>query len=144
MKFLSILFTVLFLSFSASAYELLMFSVSNCIYCIAFNEEVAPTYNDTKYAETLPLTIIDNADIPEWFHIAYAEGRIEPIKRTPTFIIFDEKSQAEVNRFVGYNGKEWFYERVASWIEHHKRITPQRILKTHTHMDIHKCILHNS
>ena len=120
MKFLSILFTLLFLSLPLSAYELLMFSVSNCIYCIKFNEEVAPYYNKTTYAETLPLTIIDNADIPEWFHIAYAEGRIEPIKGTPTFIIFDTESQAEVNRFVGYNGKEWFYERVASWIEHYE------------------------
>ena len=97
-----------------------MFSVSNCIYCIAFNEQVAPTYNDTKYAETLPLIIIDNADIPEWFHIAYEEGRIQKIEGTPTFIIFDTGSQAEVNRFVGYNGKEWFYERVASWIKHYE------------------------
>ena len=120
MKFLSILFTLLFLSFSASAYELLMFSVKNCIYCIKFHEEVAPYYNKTIYAETLPLTIIDNADIPEWFHIAYDEGRIKKIKGTPTFIIFDTESQAEVNRFVGYNGKEWFYERVASWIEHYE------------------------
>ncbi len=120
MKFLSILFTVLFLSFSASAYELLMFSVSNCIYCIAFNEQVAPTYNDTKYAETLPLIIIDNADIPDWFHVAYEEGRIEPIKGTPTFIIWDEENQIEIERIVGYNGKEWFYERVAYWVKHYE------------------------
>ena len=120
MKFLSILFTVLFLSFSASAYELLMFSVSNCIYCIAFNEQVAPTYNDTKYAETLPLTIIDNADIPEWFQTAYEEGRIENIRGTPTFIIWDEENQIEIERIVGYNGKEWFYERVAYWVKHYE------------------------
>ena len=120
MKFLSILFTLLFLSFSASAYELLMFSVSNCIYCIAFNEQVAPTYNDTKYAETLPLTIIDNADIPEWFHIAYEEGRIQNIKGTPTFIIWDEENQIEIERIVGYNGKEWFYERIAYWVKHNE------------------------
>ncbi len=144
MKFLSILFTLLFLSLPLKAYELLVFSVSWCSYCVAFNEEVAPEYNDTVYAETLPLTIIDAEHIPEWFTKAYEEGKIKKIKGTPTFIIWNEKSKAEVNRFVGYNGKEWFYERVASWIEHHKRITPQRILKTHTHMDIHKCILHNS
>ena len=120
MKFLSILFTVLFLSFSASAYELLMFSVSNCIYCIAFNEQVAPTYNDTEYAETLPLIIIDNADIPDWFHVAYEEGRIEPIKGTPTFIIWDEENQIEIERIVGYNGKEWFYERIAYWVKHYE------------------------
>ena len=120
MKFLSILFTLPFLSLPLSAYELLMFSVSKCIYCIKFQEEVAPYYNKTTYAETLPLTIIDNADIPEWFHIAYAEGRIQKIEGTPTFIIFDTESQAEVNRFVGYNGKEWFYERVASWVKHYE------------------------
>ena len=120
MKFLSILFTVLFLSFSASAYELLMFSVSNCIYCIAFNEQVAPTYNDTEYAETLPLTIIDNADIPEWFQTAYEEGRIENIRGTPTFIIWDEENQVEIDRIVGYNGKEWFYERIAYWVKHNE------------------------
>ena len=119
MKFLSILFTVLFLSFSASAYELLMFSVSNCIYCIAFNEQVAPTYNDTKYAETLPLTIIDAEDPPEWFTTAYEKGDIKKIKGTPTFIIFNKESQVEIDRIVGYNGKEWFYERIAYWIEHY-------------------------
>ena len=120
MKFLSILFTLLFLSLPLSAYELLMFSVKNCIYCIAFNEQVAPTNNDTKYAETLPLTIIDNADIPDWFHIAYDEGRIEPIKGTPTFIIWDEENQIEIERIVGYNGKEWFYERIAYWVKHNE------------------------
>ena len=119
MKFLSILFTVLFLSFSASAYELVMFSVKNCIFCIKFHEDVTPYYNDTEYAETLPLTIIDAKDIPEWFHIAYDKGNIKKIKGTPTFIIFDTESQAEVDRFVGYNGKEWFYEQIAYWIEQH-------------------------
>ena len=120
MKFLSILFTLLFLSLPLSAYELLMFSVKNCIYCIKFNEEVAPYYNATSYAETLPLTIIDNADIPDWFLTAYEEGRIEPIKGTPTFIIWDEENQIEIERIVGYNGKEWFYERVAYWVKHYE------------------------
>ena len=119
MKFLTILFTLLFLSLPLSAYELLMFSVSKCIYCIKFNEEVAPYYNDTEYAKTLPLIIIDAKDIPEWFHIAYDKGNIKKIKGTPTFIIFDTESQAEVDRFVGYNGKEWFYEQIAYWIEQH-------------------------
>ena len=120
MKFLSILFTLLFLSLPLSAYELLMFSVKNCIYCIAFNEQVAPTYNDTKYAETLPLTIIDNADIPDWFHIAYDKGNIKPIRGTPTFIIFDTESQVEIDRIVGYNGKDEFFARIAYWIEHYE------------------------
>jgi thioredoxin-related protein len=120
MKFLTILFTLLFLSLPLKAYELLVFSVSWCSYCVAFNEEVAPEYNDTVYAETLPLTIIDAEHIPAWFTKAYEEGKIKKIKGTPTYIIWNEKSKAEVNRFVGYNGKEWFYEQVAYWVEHYK------------------------
>ena len=120
MKFLSILFTVLLLSLPLKAYELLMFSVKTCHYCIAFMEQVEPEYHDTEYAKTLPLTIIDNADIPEWFQTAYEEGRIENIRGTPTFIIWNEEEQVEVDRIVGYNGKEWFYERIAYWVKHNE------------------------
>ena len=120
MKFLSILFTVLLLSLPLKAYELLMFSVSWCSYCIAFHEQVAPTYNDTEYAKILPLIIIDAEHIPEWFTELYKKGDIKKIRGTPTFIIWDEKEKVEVDRIVGYNGKEWFYERIAFWIEHHE------------------------
>ena len=120
MKFLSILFTLLLLSLPVKAYELLMFSVSWCSYCIAFNEQVAPTYNDSKYAEILPLTIIDAENIPEWFTKVYKEGKIKKIRGTPTFIIWDEESQIEIERIVGYNSKEWFYERIEYWIEHYE------------------------
>ena len=120
MKFLSILFTVLLLSLPRKAYELLMFSVSWCSYCIAFNEQVAPAYNDTEYAEALPLIIVDAKDIPEWFHIAYDKGNIKKIKGTPTFIIFDTESQVEIARIVGYNGKDEFFARIAYWIDNHE------------------------
>ena len=82
-------------------------------------EQVEPEYHDTEYAKTLPLTIIDAKDIPEWFHIAYDKGDIKKIKGTPTFIIWDEENQIEIDRIVGYGGKEWFYEQIAFWIEHH-------------------------
>ena len=121
MKFLSILFTVLLLSLPLKAYELLMFSVSWCSYCIAFNEQVAPEYNDTEYAETLPLTIIDAENIPEWFTTAYEKGDIKKIKGTPTFIIFDTESQVEIDRIVGYGGKDRFYEQIAHWIDNHHK-----------------------
>ena len=120
MKFLSILFTVLLLSLPLKAYELLMFSVKTCHYCIAFMEQVEPEYHDTEYAKTLPLTIIDNADIPEWFQTAYEEGRIENIRGTPTFIIWNEEEQVEVDRIVGYGGKDEFFARIAYWIEHNE------------------------
>ena len=101
MKFLSILFTLCFLSLPLKAYELLMFSVKTCHYCMAFMELVEPDYHDTEYAKILPLTIIDNADIPEWFHVAYDKGNIKPIRGTPTFIIWDEENQEEIDRIVG-------------------------------------------
>ena len=121
MKFLSILFAVLFLSLPLKAYELLMFSIKSCHYCIAFMEQVEPEYHDTEYAETLPLTIIDAKDIPEWFHIAYDKGDIKKIKGTPTFIIWDEENQIEIDRIVGYGGKDWFYEQIAHWIDNHHK-----------------------
>ena len=84
-------------------------------------EQVEPEYHDTEYAKTLPLTIIDAKDIPEWFHIAYDKGNIKPIRGTPTFIIWDEKRQEEIDRIVGYGGKEWFYEQIVHWIDNHHK-----------------------
>ena len=80
---------------------------------MAFMEQVEPDYHDTEYAKILPLIIIDNADIPEWFHVAYDKGNIKPIRGTPTFIIWDEENQIEIDRIVGYGGKEWFYEQIS-------------------------------
>ena len=125
MKFLSILFTVLLLSLPLKAYELLMFSVSFCGYCVAFRKEITPEYNDTEYAKTLPLTVIDAMDQPEWFKAAMGRGDIKSIRGTPTFIIWDEKQYKEIDRIVGYNGKEWFYERIAYWIEHYEEYYEQ-------------------
>ena len=88
---------------------------------MAFMEQVEPDYHDTEYAKILPLTIIDNADIPEWFHIAYDKGNIKKIKGTPTFIIWDEESQAEIERIVGYGGKDRFYEQISHWIDNHHK-----------------------
>ena len=117
MKFLSILFTLLLLSLPVKAYELLMFSVSWCGYCTAFHEQVVPTYKDSEYAENLPLIIINADDyplhVPEWVATAYEKGDIKPITGTPTFILWDEKQKVEIDRLVGYFGKEWFYDRIA-------------------------------
>ena len=65
------------------------------------------------------MTIVYHTDRPEWFNIAYEEGRIQKIKGPPTFIIWDEENQEEIDRIVGYGGKEWFYEQIAIWVKHH-------------------------
>ena len=117
MKFITILFTILILSTPVKAYELLMFSVSWCGFCTRFHNEVGDTYKDSEYAENLPLIIINADDypehIPEWFASAYKKGIIKPIRGTPTFILWDEKKKVEIDRLVGYNGKKWFYIRLA-------------------------------
>ena len=73
--------------------------------------------NAYEYAKNLPLIII-NADeyplhIPKWFATAYKKGDIKPIIVTPTFILWDEKQKVEIDRLVGYIGKEWFYDQLA-------------------------------
>jgi thioredoxin-related protein len=94
-----------------------MFSVSWCGFCTRFHNEVGDTYKDSEYAKDIPLIIINGDDytehIPKWFEDAYREGIIKPIRGTPTFIIWDEKKKVEIDRLVGYNGKKWFYIRLA-------------------------------
>ena len=116
MKYIVIIVAFLILSTPVKAYQILRFSVSWCQYCTAFHNEVTPTYKDSEYAEELPLIIINADDypkhIPKWFRDAYEKGDIKLIKGLPTFILWDEKRQMELDRLVGYFGKIWFYERI--------------------------------
>ena len=91
---------------SAKANELLMFNNKHCGYCNAFLEEVAIDYDNKE----LPLIIIDAYNQPDWFKEAYKEGRIKPIRGTPTFIIWNGRK--ELARIIGYSSKESFYERL--------------------------------
>ena len=98
-----------------NAYELLMFSNPNCSYCQAFIKEVKPTYAESEYGHFLPLKVITmEGDMPQWIAQAFDEGRLEPIRNTPTFVVWDGK---EVARLVGYGGKENFYESLSGFVE---------------------------
>ena len=90
---------------SAKANELLMAHNPMCGICQNFLQEVGVDY---EY-EDLPLVIINLYNQPNWFKEAYAEGRIKPIRGTPTFILWNEFEKYEVDRIVGYGGKDWFY-----------------------------------
>ena len=108
-KLLLTLFFILF-AFPVYALELLMTHNPNCHICQKFIKEVAVDYNDSEQAKTLPLVIINVYEQPEWFKEAYNEGRIEPIRGTPTFIVWNGRK--ELARLVGYHDKERFYSRV--------------------------------
>ena len=104
-RFLLISFFVMTFNVQAYAFELLMFNNKYCIYCKKFLREVSSEYNISD----LPLIIIEEDNEPEWFITAYKEKRIKPIRATPTFILWDEFEKYEVDRIVGYGGKDWFY-----------------------------------
>ena len=99
---------VIFFNVQAYALELLMLHNKHCGYCMAFMREVAVDY---EYRD-MPLVIINLYEQPKWFKEAYAEGRIKPIRGTPTFIIWNGRK--ELARLVGYSGKEWFYTNLDS------------------------------
>jgi len=102
------LLTLVFVFFTLPVWanDLLMFHSKYCGYCSAFMEEVAVDY---EYKD-LPLVIIDAHNQPDWFREAYKENRIKGIFGTPTFIIWNGRK--ELGRIIGYNGKQWFYERL--------------------------------
>ena len=105
----------LLIALPVAAAELLMFSNPECKYCQEFLREVEPTYKDSEYSKHLPLRVITMVgDMPKWIIKALDEGRLGPIRNTPTFIVWDEK---EIARLVGYGGKESFYESLGMFIE---------------------------
>ena len=96
----------MFFATTTQAIELLMFHNKKCGYCMAFMEEVAVDY---EYKD-IPLVIIDAYNQPDWFKEAYAEGRIKPIRGTPTFIVWNGRK--ELVRIVGYGSKTSFYNQL--------------------------------
>tara|TARA_B100000470_G_C19636818_1_gene322395 strand:- start:98 stop:439 length:342 start_codon:yes stop_codon:yes gene_type:complete len=94
---------VMFFNVQAYALELLMGHNPSCHICQKFLKEVAVNYDNKE----LPLVIINLYKQPKWFKEAYAEGRIKPIRGTPTFIIWNGRK--ELARLVGYYNKETFY-----------------------------------
>ena len=116
------MFALLFCLTTTTAYtaELLMFSMKSCRYCRSFLKEVAQEYKDTEHAKVLPLRIIsmDRTSAPKWFDLAYDKQTIDPIKGTPTFIVWDNGQ--EVARLIGYNGKKKFYDDIGRFIESNK------------------------
>ena len=107
-RFLLISLFVITFNVQAYAFELLMFNNKYCIFCSKFLKEVSLEYNISN----LPLIIIDEDNEPEWFITAYREKRIKPIRATPTFILWDEFKKYEVDRIVGYGGKDLFYNQL--------------------------------
>ena len=90
MKKLLLACLFLLVALPVAAAELLMFSNPHCGFCQSFLNEVKPTYHKTEYAKYLPLKVINITDeMPKWIQTAMEEGRLTPIRNTPTFVIWD-------------------------------------------------------
>ena len=58
------------------------------------------------------MVIIDNYNPPKWFKNAYKQKKIKPYRGTPTFIIWNSIQDYEIDRIIGYSGKERFYNQL--------------------------------
>jgi len=80
-----------------------MFEQEGCPFCAAWNREVGGIYKKTDEAKLLPLRRVD-------IHTARPIDlrSIDGIVYTPTFVVLH--CGQEVQRIVGYAGKEQFWE----------------------------------
>jgi thioredoxin-related protein len=87
---------------SAHAAELVMFEQAGCVWCEAFNREIAPIYNKTDEGRRAPLRRVDiGAPTPQ--DLAF----IEVERLTPLFVLVDKGR--EIGRIRGYPGEESFW-----------------------------------
>ena len=107
-KYIITFILIFFFNSKTFSLELIMINSENCFYCEKFLSEVEPDYNISE----LPLVIIDNYNPPEWFKKAYKQKKIKPYRGTPTFIIWEETEKYEIDRIIGYLGKDRFYNQL--------------------------------
>jgi thioredoxin-related protein len=88
--------------FSARAAELVMFEQAGCVWCEAFDREIAPVYPKTDEGKRAPLRRVDIAqNVPA--DLAFIDAE----RLTPLFVLVD--SGREVGRIRGYPGEDNFW-----------------------------------
>jgi hypothetical protein len=87
---------------NARAAELVMFEQAGCVWCEAFNREIAPIYGKTDEGRRAPLRRVDIAG-PVPPELAF----IDIEKLTPLFVMVD--NGREIGRIRGYPGEDNFW-----------------------------------
>ena len=113
----TIILTIILCLFTVNAeaaQKLLMFYSSHCGYCQKWDKEIGvENYSKTDIGQALPIQIIDEKDGRiDWIVDAVQSGKMDYIRGTPTFVVWDDKLEMELTRLVGYAGKENFYENL--------------------------------
>ena len=92
----------------APGLQLIAVLVDWCPYCNKWTEEVVPSYNNP-----VPLVIINatsGRNIPQWYKKALKLKNVSKLRGIPAFIIWDDETEVELIRWVGYGGKDHFYQ----------------------------------
>ncbi len=93
----------------AGELELLMFEQPGCVYCAAWNAEVAPEYPLTEEGKVAPLRRVQLRDpLPEGVQV------VSPPVFTPTFVLVEDG--IETGRIEGYPGEDFFWPLLAGLI----------------------------
>ena len=86
----------------ARAAELVMFEEAGCVWCAAFDREIAPAYPKTEEGKRAPLRRVDIADpIPPDLAFIAVE------RLTPLFVLVHNGK--EIGRIRGYPGEDHFW-----------------------------------
>ena len=107
LKFFSrgVIFTAIFIVSSlitTRAAELIMFEQVGCVWCEAFNREIAPIYPKTAEGQRAPLRRVD-IDQPVPQDLAF----IAVERLAPLFVLVDKGR--EIGRIRGYPGEDHFW-----------------------------------
>ena len=97
-----------------SSVTLVAVVVDWCPYCNKWQEEVVPSYNNI-----VPLVIINatsGKNIPQWYKKALKLKKVSKLRGIPAFIIWDDETEVELIRWVGYGGSDNFYQMLAKAI----------------------------
>ena len=94
----------------ARAAELVMFEQAGCVWCDAFNREIAPVYGKTEEGQRAPLRRVDvAAPVPQ--DLAF----IDVERLTPLFVLVDQGR--EIGRIRGYPGEDNFWGPLGALIK---------------------------
>ena len=94
----------------ARAAELVMFEQVGCVWCDAFNREIAPVYGKTEEGQRAPLRRVDiAASVPQ--DLAF----IDVERLTPLFVLVDQGR--EIGRIRGYPGEDNFWRLLGALIK---------------------------
>ena len=113
----TIILTIILCLFTVNveaAQRVLLFYSSHCKYCQNWDKEIGvENYSKTDIGQALPIQIIDEKDGRiERIVEAIQSGRMDYIRGTPTFVVWDDTLEMELTRLVGYRSKENFYENL--------------------------------